>query len=155
VAAPDDETTSQPKRSGRVRHDAGGRAIWEWAVDSGRHAIDSTSRLLKKLDLTSLSLLDDDHHKKLQEAEAKAKEEQAEVAGKTTASPAHARTARELRIKETHAKSGQSFNPYDSHTPTGRGVAAAPRKAPAKPRITQPVRPARKPGFFARLFGRG
>jgi hypothetical protein len=154
VSAPDDESTSEPKRSGRVRHDAGGRAIWEWAVDSGRHAIDSTSRLLKKLDLTSLSLLDDDHHKKLKEAEAKAIQEQAEAADKAGGQSKRPRSAKELRIHETQAKS-HSFNPYDSHTPTGRGVTAPPRqKAPARPRITQPVRPSRKPGFFARLFGR-
>ena len=45
---------------GRVRHDASGRAVWDWAVESGRHAIDSTSRLLKKLELTSLTLMGDE-----------------------------------------------------------------------------------------------
>jgi len=29
-----------------VKHDAGGRAIWEWAAETGRNALDSTSRLL-------------------------------------------------------------------------------------------------------------
>jgi hypothetical protein len=41
----------KPPKVGRVRHDASGRAIWEWAADTGKHAIDSTSRLLKRLDL--------------------------------------------------------------------------------------------------------
>jgi hypothetical protein len=49
VSGPDSD---EKPRAGRVRHDSGGRAIWEWAVESGKHAVDSTSHLLKKLELT-------------------------------------------------------------------------------------------------------
>src|SRR5690606_27581318 len=56
----DDPDSSDKPRSGRVRHDSGGRAIWEWAIDSGKHAVDSTSRLLKRLELTGITLMGDE-----------------------------------------------------------------------------------------------
>jgi len=66
VSAPDDDEKAA-KPLGRVRHDAGGRAVWEWAVESGRHAIESTSRLLKRLDLPGIGLLDEEQEKKKKE----------------------------------------------------------------------------------------
>lgn len=141
------ESDSKPKRSGRVRHEPGGKAVWEWAIESGRHAIDSTSRLLKKLDLSSLRLLGDDE-RVWEKDNPKLPQEDAS-AGRGDA-PRSATPVPEL---EPGAKPG--FNPYDTRVPTGRGVtrSTAP-KMPPRPRVTQPVRPARKPGFFARLFGR-
>lgn len=59
--------TSQPPRSpdsresipsGRVRHDERGNAVWDWLKDTGRTAIDATSRLLKKLELSHLEVED-------------------------------------------------------------------------------------------------
>jgi hypothetical protein len=41
---------------GGVRHDSRGNAVWQWAVDSGKQALDSTSRLLKRLDVPGLKL---------------------------------------------------------------------------------------------------
>ena len=43
-----------------VQHDKRGNAVWQWAVDTGKHAIDSTSRLLKRLDVPGLKLEDDE-----------------------------------------------------------------------------------------------
>ena len=119
-----DSSQENDKPAGRVRHDSTGRAVWEWAAESGRHALDSTSRLLKRLDLPGLTL--DDEVKKQQEKEA---EEKATAALKVAAGK-------------------RSFNPYDNRTPVKK-VAATPGKKPA-PKMT---RPARKRGFFARLFG--
>jgi hypothetical protein len=134
VSSREDRDRRERKPSGQVRHEPGGRAIWEWAVDSGRHAIDSTSRLLKKLDITGLRLVDDDE---------KAWEKPAEPAKPIPTFGGAPATDPALRR--------QSFNPYDSRTPTGRGVARTPPpKGPPRPRITQP--PARKPGLLARLF---
>ena len=48
------DSDSKTARKGTLRHDQGGRAVWEWAIDSSRQALDSTSRLLKKLDLGAL-----------------------------------------------------------------------------------------------------
>lgn len=150
-----DTPDSPKKRSGQVRHDAGGRAIWEWAMESGRHAIDSTSRLLKRLDLSGLTLVDD---------EVKHWEKGSPDAGAgKQAMPPHAqrqqpKTSPPVEIaRDTDPAvpqgQGRSFNPYDTRTPARRAATRPP--APPRPRVTQPVRPARKPGLFARLFGRG
>ena len=42
-----------------VARDKQGNAVWKWAVDTGKHAIDSTSRLLKRLEVPGLKLEDD------------------------------------------------------------------------------------------------
>lgn len=41
---------------GGVQHDVRGNAVWQWAVDTGKHALDSTSRLLKRLEVPGLKL---------------------------------------------------------------------------------------------------
>lgn len=128
-------------RSGHVRHDPGGRAIWEWAMESGRHAVDSTSRLLKKLELTSLTLMGDD-----------AKPWQKQVPGDASDAdqPPLPDTPPKLEAEvDPAARRGGGFNPYDSRTPM-RPVAKAPPRAPAQG--TQAAHSKR--GFFARLFGR-
>lgn len=51
------ETEQRP--AGGVRHDEQGNAVWHWASNTGRHAIESTSRLLRKLEVPGLKLLDD------------------------------------------------------------------------------------------------
>lgn len=42
--------------SGRVRHDERGNAVWDWLKETGRNAIESTSRLLKKLEMPQLKV---------------------------------------------------------------------------------------------------
>lgn len=44
--------------SGRVRHDERGNAVWDWIKDTGRHALESTSRLLKKLEVPQMKTED-------------------------------------------------------------------------------------------------
>lgn len=46
--------------AGGVRHDARGNAVWQWATETARHAVASTSQLLRRLDVSSLSLEDDE-----------------------------------------------------------------------------------------------
>jgi hypothetical protein len=130
--------------SGRVRHDSGGRAIWEWALDSGKHAIDSTSRLLKRLDLSSLSLLEEGEKGDAGQAQDPGKKKDPD--------------ATDDKLQFESGGKGGGFNPYDTRMPPKRGaVAPAKPRPPAKPRITQPVMPVKqkKRGFFARLFGKG
>ena len=47
---------SAAKPAGRVRHDERGNAVWDWVVETGRNLIDSTSRLLKRLDAPELKV---------------------------------------------------------------------------------------------------
>jgi hypothetical protein len=45
-------------KAGRVVHDERGNAVWDWLKDTARIAIDSTSRLLRKLEVPELKLED-------------------------------------------------------------------------------------------------
>ena len=47
------------RKSGRVKHDDRGNAIWEWALSTGAMAVESATQKLKKLDDPTLSLVDD------------------------------------------------------------------------------------------------
>jgi len=139
------DKTKEPRPSGRVRHDSGGRAVWQWAIDSGKHAVDSTSRLLKKLDISHLRILEDDEREAVKRAA-----ELGEQVGNTPAQP----IGGPAQVGEDAAR--RSFNPYDSRTPVGRGISPPKPKPPPKPRITQPVRAVQaRPGLLARLFGSG
>jgi hypothetical protein len=146
------EKDKPPARSGKVRHEPGGRAIWEWAIDSGKHALDSTSRLLKKLDISSLRILGDDEKPWNKDEPAATDPGQARQQDGKSPVP----TFGGPREDDALANQRKSFNPYDSRTPARRGAAPTSRPAaPPKPRITQPVQPAKKPGLFGRLFGQG
>lgn len=56
-SAPRDKTAADAS-AGRVVHDSRGNAVWQWVKDTGRHAIESTSALLKKLELPELKVQD-------------------------------------------------------------------------------------------------
>ncbi len=43
-----------PEHGGRIVHDSRGNAVWDWVKETGRIAIESTSRLLKRLELPNL-----------------------------------------------------------------------------------------------------
>jgi len=66
LAPKDDNRPDRVRRgSGEVRHDDRGNAVWHWAADTARTAIQSASQILRKLDLTGLSIESDqksDHH---------------------------------------------------------------------------------------------
>jgi hypothetical protein len=47
---------SAPATSGRVVHDARGNAVWDWLKQTSRIAIDSTSRLLRRLETPELKV---------------------------------------------------------------------------------------------------
>jgi hypothetical protein len=44
------------RNAGRIVHDARGNAVWDWIKDAGRMAIDSTSALLKRLEVPELKV---------------------------------------------------------------------------------------------------
>ena len=54
-AAPADEFAG---KSGRIVHDERGNAVWDWIKETSRIAIDSTSRLLKRLEVPELKMED-------------------------------------------------------------------------------------------------
>jgi hypothetical protein len=41
-----------------VVHDDRGNAVWDWLAESGRRAIEATSRLLRKLEMPELKMED-------------------------------------------------------------------------------------------------
>lgn len=53
---PPDPRVATP--SGRIRHDERGNAVWDWIKETGRHALESTSRLLRKLEMPQLEVED-------------------------------------------------------------------------------------------------
>ena len=57
--APATRPGDSPERAaGRIVHDARGNAVWDWLKDTARTAVDSTSRLLRKLEVPELKLED-------------------------------------------------------------------------------------------------
>ncbi len=117
-------------------------------MDTGRHALDSTSRLLKRLDLPGLGLLDEEQEKKkkAEEEEQAAREAGSNPYGKDVPTFGGSREVDPL------AGARREFNPYDNRAPPKRGAPKPPAKA--APRITQPPKPAKKPGLLGKLFGR-
>lgn len=56
-AASEDKAVS-PDPGGRIVHDSRGNAVWQWVKDTGRACIESTSLLLKRLELPELKVED-------------------------------------------------------------------------------------------------
>jgi hypothetical protein len=121
---------TQPTRTkplvGGVRHDARGNAVWQWATETARHAVASTSQLLRRLDVSSLSLEDDDSPPK------------------TQARPAPASPAASSKPGAPQRKAEGGFNPYDG------AAMPAPVAAKKKP----PARRSARSSWWRRLFER-
>jgi hypothetical protein len=115
---------------GGVRHDARGNAVWQWATETARHAVASTSQLLRRLDVSSLSLEELDEDK---------------AAPKTPNKSSSAAFAAPTKPAVPMRKAERGFNPYDG--------AATPRAAaPRKPQPAMPTRARRS--WWRRLFQR-
>ncbi len=136
---------------GEVRHDERGQAVWHWAVDTARNAINSTSQLLRKLDLSALSL----------------EEDQPPPAGTPSAAEPAVKPAK-LELAPSDAAKGPrragaagEFNPYKSARPVAPAKPARPGqrlKAEDPPRaVPKPRRPesaAPRSSWWRRLLGR-
>src|SRR3569833_4704200 len=68
---PTSTTTDAPPSgaAGRIIHDERGNAVWDWVKDTARIAIDSTSRLLMKLEVPELTVEDTQEHELSKESE--------------------------------------------------------------------------------------
>jgi hypothetical protein len=115
---------------GGVRHDARGTAVWQWAAETARHAIASTSQLLRRLDASSLSLeqIDDD-------------QQTPKTPTKSSAAARAAPTKPGVPVR----KAERGFNPYDA-------AAISRTAAPRKPQPAMPTRARRS--WWRRLFQR-
>ena len=94
-----------PAREG-LSYDSRGNAVWQWAVDSGKHLIDSTTHLLKRLEVPGLRL----------EEDASTPEKKSDVKSGRTAGPA----------------AGAGYDPYGHQrvAPAPRPSATKPVAAP-------------------------
>ena len=54
--APLAKPAERDRGAGRIVHDERGNAVWNWAKETGRFCIDSTSALLKKLNFGDLKV---------------------------------------------------------------------------------------------------
>jgi hypothetical protein len=57
--------TAQPQpKTGKVVHDERGNAVWDWLKQTGRNAIESTTRMLRKLEAPELKV-EQEHEEEL------------------------------------------------------------------------------------------
>jgi hypothetical protein len=101
------------RNAGQVKHDERGNAVWHWAADTARTAIHSTSQLLRKLDVSSLSLESDGQKDEQEQARPPSLDKPLD---KPSGKPA--------------AEDKRSFDPYASNAGTAK---RAPRLAAATP----------------------
>ncbi len=115
-----------------MKHDARGNAVWQWATETARHAVASTSQLLRRLDVSSLSLEElneDEHVPKTSKSQAKAPTTRPAAPAKAAAPPSRER----------------GFNPYDGAAIARAATQKKPQPAPVK-RVSAP--------WWRRLFQR-
>ncbi|MFO1400429.1 MAG: hypothetical protein U1F30_04340 [Steroidobacteraceae bacterium] len=127
-------------KPGAVKHDSRGNAVWQWAVDTGKHALDSTSALLRRLDMPGLTLEGD----KPPEKKPDPKEAQLEVEKRQGYDP------------YGRGRRGGARPPGTAHPPAApRAPSAPPPSAgerPLSPPAPAPEVP--RPSWLGRLFGR-
>jgi hypothetical protein len=124
MAQPPNKAAGNPPASGKVTRDARGNAVWSWVSETGKIAIDSTSRLLRRLDTSDLKLEDSDENPK---------------SGTQTAA-----------TNSPQPPAGQQgYDPYSAKLAPRKSPAPAPR-----PTRSPAVKPAtEKKSLLGRLFG--
>jgi hypothetical protein len=137
---PPPQPQGTPPAAGRITHDARGNAVWTWISESGRVAIDSTSRLLKRLDSSDLRLEDTETTAVAPPA--------APHSGSAVPEPGSAKAAAAPRGPTVQS----GYDPYSSRTPARPKptLAPAPKPATKKP----PSQPPPRASLLGRIFGR-
>jgi hypothetical protein len=127
----DKRPESDHRHSGQVKHDDRGNAVWHWAADTARTAMASTSQLLRKLDLTGLSLEESDQQEKVEEPRPP---------------KAEARTATTAAKPRSGVDSvGSGFDPYSTNAGTAKRARPAITRPKATPAVVRPIVAAPKP----------
>ena len=128
-----EDVPANAARPGAVKHDSRGNAVWQWAVATGKHALDSTSALLRRLDMPGLALQGDAPKRATQEPQLEAQ--------RRHGYDPYARTRKPVAVRSgVRTRSA-------SDTPTSQGAGAAlspPAPAPAP----------RRSSWWSRLFDR-
>jgi hypothetical protein len=137
-----DQSDQTPKKPGGVKHDSRGNAVWQWAAESGRHAIDSTSRLLKRLEVPGLAIAED-------KPKPGQKPASQGMAGqdRQQAKPVSPAAAPERALPPDPAK---GYDPYGGRLDSG-GATKRPAQRPA---AAAPTKPAATTGDRPSLLGR-
>jgi hypothetical protein len=135
----DNKQPEQTKRVGEVHHDARGNAVWQWATETARNAAISTSQLLRRLDVSSLSLEDSKRSKAPSEPASSGPSASKPASNKPSSAASRAGASKAT----TPAPRAAGYDPY---------AGAAVRPSPAKVRAVA-ARPTRT-SWWRRLFQR-
>jgi hypothetical protein len=138
-----EDVKSSPDKAGKISHDARGNAVWQWGSGAIRQTLDSTSKMLKKLEVPGLELLDD---------------------------PKPGDTPVVDPMEALKSRRATGFDPYDGGQKANAASQQKPLSPPrAPPRVVAPPTPARraerptekpaeepagKPSLLGRLFGK-
>jgi hypothetical protein len=55
-----DLPSGRERGAGRIKHDERGNAVWDWLKETGRFCVESTSALLRRLEVPDLKVEGDD-----------------------------------------------------------------------------------------------
>ena len=122
---------AQPEPAGRVRHDERGMAVWDWAAAAGETAALSATNVMRKLEVTGLSI------------------EQTQTSLKAMESPPARDSAGGSDPYNQHrAPVGDPFRRYaaSGNDPYNRGNLNTHAPQRPAPKSSVPAQPVRKPG---------
>ena len=122
----------QPEPAGRVRHDERGMAVWDWAAAAGETAALSATNVMRKLDVTGLSI-------EQTQTSLKAMEEAPKARDATGGSDPY---------NQHRPQTGDPFrrNSATGNDPYNRGNLNTISQQRPAPKTPVPAQPVRKPG---------
>lgn len=116
--------------AGRVRHDERGMAVWDWAAASGETAALSATNIMRKLDVTGLSI------------------EQTQTSLKAMEAPSREQGGGSDPYNQHRPQAGDPFkkNSASGSDPYNRGNLNTPQASRPAPSRPVPAQPVKKPG---------